>query len=748
MPIRFAPLVALPLSLAMPVALAQVQPTLAPVVPVVPLASPAAPASRTPPTPPSTLESGGTPPTVIVTGNPLGSALQDMVSPASVLEGTQLKLRAQGSLGETLSHLPGVSSTYFGPASSRPIIRGLDGERIRVMQNGTANLDASALSFDHAVSIDPIAIERVEVVRGPAALLYGGNAIGGAVNVVTGRIPEKALHGVQGAFDARFGGAEHERGAGSKIETGNGRLALHADGYWRATSDLSIPGAARSARQRAQDAAAGGSIDQPAGSVPNTASRTAGGALGASLTWDSGYAGVSYSNHGSNYGSPAERNVRIDLHSDRYDLAGEARQLAGFITSLKWKAAYTDYVHREIDGGITGTNFLNRGIETRVEAAHAALGPLNGVFGLQVSGTRFAAVGSEAMAPPSVTQTAAIYLYEELTLGPAKLSFGGRIERTAVRARADVNQIDASTGGLRFGSDQAGRFAPASASIGLLQPLAGGWTASANLAHSGRAPSFSELYSNGPHVATGTYEIGSAGFTVEKSNALDLGLRWNGGNGAGSGAGASAGTGESAAHPGAHQRPHSASLSVYQNRFDNYLTGFITGRNRDADGTVNAAGRLRELVYRAAPVHFTGFEFEGRLRLLDRLREAGGTLYLEARADAVQAVNRLTGEGLPRIAPLRASLALNYAMARATFHVEAQRSAAQHRVPAGEQPTEGYTLWHASGNWRLRIGNTRVLAWLKGTNLTNREARLATSILRDSVPLGGRALAAGVRIDF
>lgn len=727
MPIRFAPLAAL--SFVMPVALAQGQ---------------------------ITLESGDTPPTVIVTGNPLGSALQDLVSPASVLEGTQLKLRAQGSLGETLSHLPGVSSTYFGPASSRPIIRGLDGERIRVMQNGTANLDASALSFDHAVSIDPIAIERVEVVRGPAALLYGGNAIGGAVNVLTGRIPEKALHGVQGAFDARFGGAEHERGAGSKIETGNGRVALRADGYWRATSDLSIPGAARSVRQRALDAAAGGTVDQPAGSVPNTAARTAGGALGASLTWDSGYAGLSYSNHASNYGSPAERNVRIDLHSDRYDLAGEARELAGFITSLKWKAAYTDYVHREIDGGITGTNFLNRGIETRIEAAHAPLGRLNGVFGLQVSGTRFAAVGNEAMTPPSVTQTAAIYLYEELALGPAKLSFGGRIERTAVDARADVSQIDASTGGLRFASNQSSRFAPASASIGLLQPIAGGWTASANLVHSGRAPSFSELYSNGPHVATGTYEIGSAGFTVEKSNALDLGLRWSGGNGAGnragSGAGASADRGDSAAQPGAqqgaHQRPHSASLSVYQNRFDNYLTGFITGRNRDADGTVNATGRLRELVYRAAPVRFTGFEFEGRLRLLDRLRESGGTLYLEARADAVQAVNRRTGEGLPRIAPLRASLALNYAMAGATFRIEAQHSAAQHRVPAGEQPTEGYTLWHASGNWHLRIGNTRVLAWLKGTNLTNREARLATSILRDSVPLGGRALAAGVRIDF
>ena len=168
------------------------------------LGSPAQAQQGQAPAPP--LESSTAPPSVIVTGNPLGSALQEMVSPASVLEGTELKLRAQGSLGETLRHLPGVSSTYFGPASSRPIIRGLDGDRIRVMQNGIGNLDASALSFDHAVSIDPIAIDRVEVVRGPAALLYGGNAIGGAVNVLTNRIPEKAIQGIQGTFDTRAGG--------------------------------------------------------------------------------------------------------------------------------------------------------------------------------------------------------------------------------------------------------------------------------------------------------------------------------------------------------------------------------------------------------------------------------------------------------------------------------------------------------------------------------------------------------------
>ena len=663
------------------------------------------------------LQSDSAPPSVVITGNPLGSSLQEFVSPVSTLESPELKQRAQGSLGETLNHLPGVSSTYFGPNSSRPVIRGLDGDRIRVLQNGVGNLDASALSFDHAVSIDPIAVDRIEVVRGPAALLYGGSAIGGVVNVLTNRIPEKAVNGVQGAFDSRVGGAESERGAGTMLETGNGRFALHADGFWRQTSDLVIPGFARSARQRALDAA---TVDQPFGRAPNTPSRTDGGSLGGALTWDDGFAGLSYTNHSSNYGSPAERNVRIDLHSDRYDLAAEARNLTGFITSVKFKGAYTDYVHREIDGGIVGTNFFNRGVETRLEATHAALGPLKGAFGLQVSSARFSALGDEALVPPTTTRTEAAYLYEELPVGTGKLNFGGRYERTRVGARADVSLVDASTGRLRFPSDQSGRFAAAAVSAGLFFPLTPGWSTTANLAHSERAPTFSELFAFGPHGATGTYEIGNAAFGPEKSNALDLGLKWKAG-------------------------PHSASLSVYQTRFENFITGFTTGRNRDANGTINPAGALREFVYRAAPARFAGFEAEGRVRLLEK---TGGTLYLEVKADAVQATNLLTGEGLPRIAPARVGLALNYATERANFKLEANRSAAQTRVPAGDLPTDGYTMWNAYGSYRFSAGPTRMLAWLKGTNLTNREARLATSVLRDTLPLGGRALTAGIRVDF
>ena len=668
------------------------------------------------------LRSDSAPPVVVITGNPLGSGLFDLVAPVSTLESPELQLRAQGSLGETISHMPGVTSTQFGPAASRPIIRGMDGDRIRILQNSVGTLDASGLSSDHAVPIEPLSVERVEVVRGPAALFFGGSAVGGVVNVITNRIPEKAIMGVQGSADGRFGGAESERGAATMIETGNGRFALHADGFWRQTSDLKIPGFAHSSRQRATDAANdlanGTSTEQPFGRVPNTPSRTDGGAVGGSVVWDRGYAGMSYANHSINYGSPAERNLRIDLHSDRYDFAAAVRELSGFITGLKFKGGYTDYVHREIDGGIVGTNFFNKGYEARVEATHTQFGPLKGAFCFQAGKNQFSALGTEAFIPPTLTDTVAAYLFEEMAVGAGKVNLGGRIEHTTVNANAQPALLDASTGLSRFPTEQSKRLGAGSMSLGALYP-AGPLVLTANLSHTERAPTYSELFAYGPHAATGTYELGNATFGVEKSRAIDAGFKWKAG-------------------------PHSGSVSAYQATFDNYITGFTTGRVRDADGTLNATGAFNEFVYRQNPARFRGFEAEARLRLLER----PGTLYLEFKADAVRADNLATGQPLPRIPAARFGAALNYATDAWSVKLEATHAAAQTRVPLADTPTDGHTLINLYGTYRFTTGLARISAWLKATNLTNQEARLATSILRERVPLGGRAIAAGVRIDF
>ena len=319
-------------------------------------------------------------PPVVVTGNPLGSELFELVTPVSVLTGQELILQRRSTLGETLNGLPGVSSTYFGPNASRPVIRGLDSDRIRILQNGTGVLDASSLSFDHAVAVDPMAIERAEVVRGPAALLYGGSAVGGVVNVIDNRIPQSPVRGVTGRAESRFGGDEREQANSVLFEAGNGRFALHLDGYTRGTDDLKIKGPNVSPRLQAIDPAR--TVTQ--GTLPNSASNAKGGSAGASLTWDKGYAGLSYSGMDTRYGTVAEPNVVIDMKSNRWDAAGEIRDINSFINGAKFKLGSSDYEHREIDLGVVGTTFRSKGYDSRVELTHAALGPLKGAVGLQV----------------------------------------------------------------------------------------------------------------------------------------------------------------------------------------------------------------------------------------------------------------------------------------------------------------------------------------------------------------------------
>ncbi|MDP2247956.1 MAG: TonB-dependent receptor plug domain-containing protein, partial [Nitrosomonadales bacterium] len=284
---------------------------------------------------------------VPVTANPLGVGSDELVVPVSVLSGRELSLARESTLGETLKNIPGVSATYFGPNASRPIIRGLDGERVRIMQNGVGIMDASSLSFDHAVAIDPLIIEQIDVVRGPAALLYGGSAVGGVVNAIDHRIPKEKLEGITGRGEARFGGAEDQKSGAIVLDAGNGMFAIHADAYERKTNDMDIPGYAVSSRKNRED----GTPRENRGRLVNSASRADGGALGASLTFENGYAGLSYSAYNNKYGVVAEEDVIIDQSSDRWDFATEFRDLGNIVNRVKFRLANTDYKHVEIADG-------------------------------------------------------------------------------------------------------------------------------------------------------------------------------------------------------------------------------------------------------------------------------------------------------------------------------------------------------------------------------------------------------------
>ncbi|VVD91711.1 TonB-dependent receptor [Pandoraea capi] len=643
-------------------------------------------------------------PVTFVTGNPLGRAAADLAAPITELDGRALALRRATTLGETLDGLPGVSATSYGPNVSRPIIRGLDGDRIRVLQNGTASLDASSLSYDHAVAQDPLSIERVEIVRGPAALLYGGNAVGGVVNTIDNRIPRESLTGISGATDFSYGGANRERAGAAQLEFGNGQFAFHVDGFARKSADLRIPGFARSAQQRARDDA---DTPQPSGTLPNSNGQTSGAAAGASWTWADGYAGLSYSGYDSDYGTVAEENTRIRLRQQRLALASEVRNLSGPFTAFKFNFGYTDYEHKEIENGATGTTFKNHGYEGRFEARHAKIGPLEGAVGVQFSQNTFSALGEEAFVPKSDTTNVALFALEEWAVNQAvKLSFGARIEHSSVKPSAGGN--------ARFDNLPSRNFTPASVSAGAVFALAPAWSVALNTAYTERAPTFYELYANGPHLATGVFEIGDPQAKMEKAFSTDLSLRYENG-------------------------PNKGSVGVFYSRFSNFLALYNTGATVDGEEKP-----LPVYQYAGVPADLYGFEAEGRARVW----QGYGNLDVELRGDYTIGRNRDTGEPLPRIAPLRLTAALIYGLGHWGARLEMVHASNQGRVPANDLTTSGYTTLGAALTYQFKAGGAQWLAYLKGENLTNQEVRLASSVLRDIAPQGGRAVRVGLRTTF
>lgn len=645
-------------------------------------------------------------PSVSVTGNPLGVSSDELVTPVTTLNGRELSLKRESTLGDTLDGTPGVSATHFGPNASRPVIRGLDAERVRIMQNGTGVLDASSLSFDHAVTVDPIIVEQVDVVRGPAALLYGGSAVGGVVNATDNRIPTEQLNGITGRAEARVGGPDSQNNIAGVVDAGNGLLAIHADLYSRKTSDLDIPGYAVSKRKSEVD----GTPRTNKGTLVNSSSDGDGGALGASLTFDHGYLGASYSGFNSNYGTVAEPDVRIDMQSQRFDIASEFHDLdkLGFgslINRAKLRLSYTDYEHQELESGVVGTTFKNHGIEGLFELGHTpiqtGIGNVSGVAGLQFQNTTFEALGDEAFVPSSNTQSQALYIYEELPLKNVpklKLSFGARTEHTTVDSSDNPN----------FGAGQDHGFNPTSYAFGGIYTLTQNWSLASNLSHNERAPSYFELYANGPHVATGQFEVGNSNFDVERSNGIDAQLRWKGGR-------------------------NSFSVGAYYTRFSSFIGLLDTGNTDPGSGLPIAQ-------FSAFAADFKGLEAEGKFNMADNLD-------LTLRGDYVRATNSDNGDPLPRIAPLRLGAGLHYQKASFGARVDVLHAFNQSRTAPNELATDGYTDVSALVTYKLPT-KLNIELFAKANNLLNEDIREHASFLKDLAPQGSRAVLIGIRSDF
>ncbi len=663
-------------------------------------------------------------PTVVITGNPLGRS--NLAQPASVLSGDGLVLRRGSTLGETLDGLPGVGSTYFGPNASRPVIRGLDGDRVRLLDNGGVSSDASNLSFDHAVGTDPLVAERLEVLRGPAALLYGGNATGGVVNSIDNRIPRAApASALGGRAELRLGGAASERGGGLVLDGGVGALAWHADAYGRNTDDLRVP--------RHVPVAEGEAL-APAERVRNSASRSHGGALGASWVGSQGYLGLSVDTLRNRYGVTSEEEVTIRMERDRVTLAGELRGLGGFIRQGTLRASHTDYQHIEFEGSEVGTTFKSKGDEVRAEFRHAPLGGLEGVFGVQVERLDFSALGAEAFVPSTRTRSQALFVLEQFQAGPVALTAGARIERVRVASLGDAPDTEEA----RFGSASERRFTPKNASLAASLPLASGWQLHASAGHTERAPAYYELYANGLHIATAAYERGDPTLPTERSRHLEAGLAWK-------------------------QDAHVFSVNLFQTRFSRYIALDATGRSIDIgeeeeatpEGTARAlvariagaaSGSVPEYAFSAVGARLRGLEIDGRLRLVDR----PWRLDLVGGIDLVRGDNLSTGEPLPRLAPLRLRAGLEAALGHLRAGISVRHAARQGRVPAVDRPTASSTQLDLSAGGPLAVLAQGAYWYVKLNNVTDELAYNAGTIetLRGLVPQPGRALAAGVQMRF
>ncbi|MDX1509384.1 MAG: TonB-dependent receptor, partial [Woeseiaceae bacterium] len=394
---------------------------------------------------------------IIVSATPLDRTVEQLAQPTSVVSGDALIRSQTASIGETLAEQPGVSATYFGPVASRPVIRGQFGERVRVLSNGLDALDASALSEDHAVSLDSILADRVEIIRGPATLLYGSGAAGGLVNIVDSRIHQRPVDApFSGALSLSSDSATGRKSAAGKFDIGDERFALHFDAFHRDTDDIEIPGTAESPLQLALE----GEEGEATGVVENTSSSTSGSATAFSWTGDKGFIGLAMSDYDSDYGIPGhqheedaggageeeEEDVRIDLEQRRFDLDGRY-DFGAFVETAKLRVARNDYRHTEFEGGATGTIFDTLGTDARLELRHRPLGRLEGAVGLQYKYIDFNAIGDEAFVPPSDTQQISLFVFEELALSDTwTLQFSARAEQQDVSAPLLPNYDDSAFG--------------------------------------------------------------------------------------------------------------------------------------------------------------------------------------------------------------------------------------------------------------------------------------------------------------
>ncbi|WP_314716372.1 TonB-dependent receptor [Sphingobium yanoikuyae] len=663
---------------------------------------------------------------IIVTGI-LPTRRQDMLSSVAVVEGKDLTQAIRPSIGETLERQPGVSATSFGPSASRPVLRGLQGERVKMLNNSLSTVDVSNTSVDHAVVVNPLLAERIEVLRGPQSLLYGSSAIGGVVNVIDKRIPN-AIPDEPVHVDAigTYGSAADERSGAASVDVPlSGGWVAHADGSYLKSDDVRIGGHALTPALRAEALASSllpaddseEAIDFAGnaavkGKLPNSAAKTWTAGGGIAYIGDTGNIGISYDHYDSLYGVPIrfatqpgdeQEAPRLSMKQDSVNLRAEVNGDGNVLDKVSLRLGYADYTHAELEeDGSVGTAFFSKGMEARLELTQAKHGAWRGATGVQLFNRDFNVIGEEAFLPKNSTTQVGVFTLQQLDYGALKFELGGRYEHTSLTANPLEDQEQFFAGKRSFDAF--------SGSVGASYGLTDSWRIGLNLSHTERAPAAEELFANGPHAGTQAYEVGNPDFNLEKANSVEAILRGSGDN-------------------------YSFEASAYHTWFSNFIYEDLTGEEEDG---------LPVYAFNQADARYYGFEVQGSLTLA---KLGDGKIVADGLADYVHANVKSVGPA-PRIPPLRLLGGLAYQATKFDLRGEVERVSKQDRVAEFETTTPGYTMVNAELNVRP-WGKERPLSFaLSANNIFDVVARRASSFLKDYAPLTGRDIRVTARVSF
>lgn len=638
-------------------------------------------------------------PAVVVTSTPFNSDEgAQVLTQAKVLYGDELREKLGNSLGDTLSQELGVSASAFGAGASRPIIRGMEGPRVKILQNGMSILDASSLSNDHAVGGEASTARQIEILRGPAALLYGSGAIGGVVNIINDRIPTVLNAKPTGDAEVRYGTVDRTKNMSLSVDGAAGDIGLHVDGNLRDADDYKIPGDV--------------SLSDPSlgsGRLPNSFARTNSLGFGASYIQSWGHIGASVGVNDDRYGIPTEERSFITLKQTRFDIDGLIKEPFGNFESLRFKLGHTDYKHTEnLEDGTPATDFKNNALESRIELTHKPMAGWRGTFGLQTENSEFSALAADGSGPETVpltkTNSIAGFLVEERDFGPFRASAGARIE--SVKRKPDA------VSGLTQRDFNLGSY-----SLGGLWTFTPGYGLGATASVAQRAPAIEELYSNGPHESTATYDIGDNNLNKETSRNFEISLqktegliRWK--------------------------------ANLFQNRVKNYIYGRTDGTTVDESGVADPTGEFTERFWSQNSATIRGAEAE----ISYNLRGEGWSL----RGFADTSRGKLTGlDNLPLQPATRFGGEVGYRQGGWRSGVKVLHAQEQDKLASFESfVTPSYTQVDANLSYTQRINSNDVTWFAIFKNLLNDDIRLATSVLRDEAPLPGRNLIVGVRTSF